>query len=327
MDPACLSGFIVPRVTCEGGTPATPRSGLYVEDLPGISCVALANVEPGKFLDAQTYIDEKMRFAGKLILEQIRMHLEPHVQERATKEAGFIGTYDETTLSGTAQKRGVRVRVEGGAMMIPCISRIWLKATTAVVGLKVYLKDGETITEYSVDIAANTETEVWLNYEAKNKTVDIYVEDADFIPYSGSTQGTTYFANCGHCGGHGRYFGIAGDGLLNGSATTALQGIRAEVVLLCSIEPVVCILFSRFKFALLYQWGVLALEEWIATPRTNYFAIHSKEWAIATLQKWNEVDLPKHMKLATEQLAGFLAKLDPDCLECGKGASYTHGHP
>lgn len=106
-----------------------------------------------------------------------------------------------------------------------------------------------------------------------------------------------------------------------------MYGIRPEVALLCSIDPVACVMLKRFRFAVLYQWGILVLEEWLASPRTNYFTIHSKEWAIGAIEQWNTVELPRYMKGPSEKLAHFVSNLDPDCLKCGSGAHYVTSHP
>lgn len=328
MDLLCLDGFITPRTVCAGETYVKPRSGLHIEDLPGFSCPALSAVEPGKFLDATVFTNEKMRIAGQMILDRMRNYLEPYVKERGPKEAGTIGTWSEDApLAGATTRRGVRVRVEGGPMVIPTVPRVWIKSSTTIADLVLKIKDGVTTTEQTVSVTADVETEVWLNYEGNAKTLDIYVEDVRFEPYTGSTEGTSYFASCSSCGGHGRYFGIAGGGLLGDTEVTALHGIRAEVVLLCSLDPVACVLLKRFRFAVLYQWGILVLEEWLATSRTNYFSIHSKDWARDTIDQWNTIELPRHMKTSAETLASFISQLDPDCLNCGTGASYTHGLP
>mgnify|MGYP006883585363 CR=1 FL=1 len=120
---------------------------------------------------------------------------------------------------------------------------------------------------------------------------------------------------------------IAGGGLKDGVESIKLQGMTAEAVTMCSIEPVACVLLHRFKFAVLYQWGILALEEWIASSRTNYFTIHSKDWAVASMEKWQEVDLKTHMKAPTKALASYVAQLDPSCLECGSGNNFAYARP
>lgn len=329
MELPCISGFITPKAVCPGGIYVRPKSGLHVEDLPGISTTALAAVEPGKYLDAQTFIDEKMKVAGMIIADRMRNHLEAYIEERGVREAGYIGTWSvpDVTLVGADVPRGVRVKADGGPMLVPTISRVYIKGLDAISDLVVKLKDGEKVTEFPVSIEAGIEKELYLNYDAEKRTVDIYIDDERFIPFSGSTEGTKYFSSCLTCGGHSRYLGIAGSALYDGAETDVLQGIRAEAVLLCSIEPVLCLLLSRFRWAMLYQWGILVLEEWLASPRTNYFTIHSKAWAADKVEQWNMIDLPRAMKSNIQSLASFISQLDPDCLTCGKGPGYANSHP
>lgn len=327
MELACMAGFITPRTVCAGGTYVKPKSGLHVEELPGISWAALAAVEPGKYLNAQTFIDEKLETAGKMIVDRIRATLSQYVEEAGPKEAGFIGTWSEDYLAGVATKVGVRVRTDGGAMLRSIISRVWIWSEDDIADLVVKVKDGPNECEWTVSVVGGEETEVWLNYQAKTVKVDVYVEDVRFKPRTGDAQGTAYFSNCTGCSSHGRYRGIAGGGLSGETESATLRGIKPEVVLICSIDPVVCILLKHFRFAVLWQFGCLVLQEWIASPRTNYFTIHSKEWAAATLEMWMTIELPRAMKDPTKYLAHFISQLDPGCLICGEGANYSHAHP
>lgn len=333
MNLACLDGFITFRVVCPGGTYVKPKSGLHVEDLPGFSTASLAAVEPGKYLNAQTFVNEKMRVSGEMLMDQIRNHLEQYSVEGGPKEAGVIGTWseDEETLDTTVDLQGVRVRVSGGQMMVVSVPRVWIRIGNDedVEDVTLYIRDGETVEERVVSLLGKgVENEIWLHYEAKGKQVDVYVEDERLVMYTGSTAGTKYFTTCSTCGGHARYKNIAGSGLEGKFAEVdALRGIRAEAVATCTIDGVACILLRKFRFAMLYQFGILALEEWLASPRTNYFTIHSKEWALDTLEKWSKFDLPRHMKTNIKTLAHYVSQLDPDCLDCGTGATYTNVHP
>lgn len=325
----CLTGFICARAACGSGLVSAPKSGLFVEDLPGISMESMAAVEPGKYVNVQTFIDEKMRTAGQMVSDRIRATLDEYVRARGPKEAGTVGTWDAegTTIASSVNPRGLRITFGGGAMSMGSVSRIWLRSSTAVTGLVVTLRDGPETRTYTVDLEADVETELWLNYEARTKSVDITVAEDDFTPVTGSTKGTRYFSTCSTCGQLGRYATISGTGLLNGASTDELQGMRAEVVMLCSIDPVLCILLKRYRFAVLYQWGVLVLQEWLASPRTNYFTIHSRDWAAGTVELWEKVELPRALKAQNSTLAHFVSQLDPECLTCGSGAHYGYSHP
>lgn len=322
----CLANWITFKYPCAGEEYVRPLSSLHWEDLPGFSTVSLAAVEPGKYLDAKTYAQEKLHTAGLMILDRLRNYLEPYVAERGPVESGHIGTFtDASPLAGDAAKRGVRIRVDGGAMLVPLISKVWLKSSTAISDLVVKVKDGTQILEFPCSVEADVETEVWIHYEARSKSVDVYIEDVRFTPHTGSTEGTSYFTSCNDCSGHARYLHLAGGGLLDDTEGTALQGMRAEVTLVCSLLPVACVLLKRFKWAVLFQAGILILQEWGATSRTNYFSIHSKEWAVNTMEEWNTIELPRAFKTHASTLASYVSQIDPECLNCGTGASYTHG--
>ncbi len=330
MNLSCLDQFFTFRVVCPGGTYVRPKSGLHIEDLPGFSTASLSAVEPGKYLNAQKFVDEKIRFSGELLIGSIKAHLEQYKIEGAPKEAGIIGTWDESVIAtGTIQEQGLRLKVGGGPMMVISVPRVWIRVENDIADLVLYIREGEVIHERTVTVKGNgVLNEIYLHFEsAAEKTVDIYVADERFLPYSGSTAGTTYFTTCSTCGGHSRYKFIAGGGLLGKNEVEKLRGIRAEVVALCSVVPVACLLLRRFRMALLYMVGVQILHEWLGSPRTNYFAIHSKEWAVSTMEKWEKEDVPRNMKLEIKTLASLVGQLDPGCLECGVGPNYGYAHP
>jgi hypothetical protein len=330
MNLPCIDGFIVPRTLCPGVPVATPKSGLYVEDLPGFSTVSLAAVEPGKYLTAQAFIDEKMRAAGQMILDQLRVHLGQYVQEAQPRESGTVGSFDTNTLAGAATKRGVQIRVDGGALTTPMVPRVWLKCEDDIADLVLKVSDGYTTIEHTISVVGGgVENEVWLNFEGRNKTVQVWVEDIRFKPFTGTAKGTKFFSSCTTCGHyyHSAYRFIAGGGWDGTTELTTLLGIRAEVVVMCSLEPIACILMKRFRWAVLYQFGALVLQEWLASSRVNYFSIHSKDWAAASLEKWESVDIPKHMKPHLKTLAAYVSQMDEHCIECGVGVVYAHSHP
>lgn len=323
----CIKNFITFQSVLPGETYVAPVSKLHVEALPGVYRKSLSQVEPGKYLNAQAFVDDKLNIAGMMIMDRMRNYLEPFVNEKGSKEAGTVGTFDDASpLSGTATKRGLRITVGGGAMVMPLLSRVWIKCDATIEGLEVKVKEGTKETTYTVDTIADTEVELWLHYEGRAKTLEVTIADTRFHPSTGSTAGTKYFSTCHTCNRAGLYKYITGTGLLGTNETTALQGIRAEVVTMCSLDPVACILLKRYRFAVLYQFGILLLQEWDASDRTNYFTLHSKEWAQAQAEQWNMIDLPRHMKTANDQLVHFIRNLDPDCLTCGTGPNFGSGH-
>lgn len=327
-DLPCIKNFITFATVCQGETLIRPLSGLNIEQLPGLYRKSLAQINPGKYLNAQAFLDEKVITAGDMVITRMRNYLEEFVVERGTREAGTVGTFNDTALGASASPRGVRVKLNpsAGALMLPLIPRVWIKSNTTKAGVTVKVKDGARIVEYPVDLVAGEEVELWLHFEAQTKQVDITIEDDDVDVYGGSTTGTTYFADCNTCSRVGLYKEISGSGLLASAETDELQGIKAEVITVCSIMQAACMLLGRYKWAVLYQVGILICDEWDASDRANYFTLHSKEWARAQSEKWNMIDLPRHMKTSNNQLLALVRNLDPKCLECGTGPTMSAGH-
>lgn len=325
----CLTNFIVPRSGCEGVARTKPVSGLYVEDLSGITMAALVGTDAGKYIDAQTYIDEKMRFAAELLMERVKLHLEKWMQDRGILEAGTLGRWanPSVSLAPVLLDRGLRIEATGGPMATLNVTRVWIASKVSVDNLQVVLTDGSKTETYTIDVQAEVPYELWLNYEAETRRVDVTITDDRFEPMSGTVVPMWTYSDCDTCPKGGLYKHLRGRGLYDGTETDVLQGVVGEAMVDCRLSAIGCLLMRRMRLPLLYQWGILVLEEWLASSRANYFTIHSKEWAAWQVEQWKTVDMPRLMKSSLEPLAAFIRGVDPGCFTCGSGAKYANTHP
>lgn len=321
----CAENFIVCRNACSGVDPVTPTSGLYADDLPGISTISLANIEPGKYASAAAMVQQKVAIAVKKVGDRVKEVLAQYLEENATVEAGEVGTFNSDVLAGTADARGLRIGLDGTQLMHLLIPRIYVKAA-ASGEFEVLLKDGPEERTFTVNCVANEVAMLDVHYLAKTKQVDITITDAAFKAVSGTTFNTRYFATCVACGRNCKYRHISGVGLLKGEEVDAVQGIGAQVVVTCAFERALCMLLQRLRWAVLYQFGVEVLDEWLATSRMNYMGIHGKEWAEAKRPEWmQEVEIK--LEQQAPHLATLIEKLSPECTRCGRGLSYGYALP
>ena len=85
-------------------------------------------------------------------------------------------------------------------------------------------------------------------------------------------------------------------------------------------------LLRRLRWAVLYQFGVEVLDEWLATSRMNYMGIHGKEWAAEKRPEWqNEVEVK--LEQQAPHLATLIEKLSPECTRCGRGLTLGYAVP
>lgn len=321
----CAENFIVCRNTCSGVDPVTPTSGLYADDLPGISTLSLANIEPGKYATAAAMVQEKVALAVKKVADRVKEVLAQYLEESATVEAGEVGTLNGDPIDASPNARGLRVSLDGTQLMHLLIPRLYVKAA-ASGEFEVLLKDGANERTYSVQCTANQVAMLDIHYLAQTKQVDITITDPLFQPVSGTTFDTRYFSTCVACGRPCKYRHIAGVGLLKDAEVDVAQGIGAQVVVTCAFDRALCMLLRRLRWAVLYQFGVEVLDEWLATSRMNYMGIHGKEWAAEKRPEWqNEVEVK--LEQQAPHLATLIEKLSPECTRCGRGLTLGYAVP
>ena len=324
----CHKDFIAFRTTCAGVGAVAPKSKLFFEDLPGISCAGLAAIEPGKYNSARVMAEEKLRVACEHVLSRAEEALEPYIKARIELEAGEIGSFiGGAYAAGSALQRGVRLKMEGGILMRMLIPAIFLQAEEAVADLEVLVIDGEEEHSFTTNIEAGELTVLDLHLEVKSKTVDVVIADDRFKPMVGSTSSTRYYtASCTKCTNTAKYQYLSGVGVSDGYEDEAAYGIAVQVIATCSIEPALCMMLQKLRWAVLYQWGVEVLEEHIATGRMNFLGIHGKEWAAEKLPEWQD-KVSEHLKSAAPGLRTFVTKLTPQCVSCGTGITMGYAHP
>lgn len=321
----CYTDFIVPRSTCNGPNPVQPKSRLYVDDLPGFSTIALANIEPGKYGTAAEMITEKLRVACERVMEDVGESVGEYVREKAPLEAGTIGEFG-TSTSSSANARGLRLKMDSGVGLLTkmLISRVWLKATADKEGVVVTVKDGLKTKTFTVDVLADKEVPLDIEYVAEQNQVDITITDEEVTVYEASTEDARYFASCASCTSGAAFKYMVGCGVDDDteSATTSF-GIRAEVQATCVFVAAQCLLLQEYRWAILYQFGIECLEEWTITGRMNFLGIHGKPWAEGKKVEW-AAKVADIINKKSHKTANFLARLSPRCVKCGTGTTYGH---
>jgi hypothetical protein len=319
----CLDNFIGIRAACQAGASA-PVSGLYIEDLPGISIKSLASVD-AKYASAQKLVSEKAIFAGKKVLEMAREVIRPRFHVETAIDEVIGGQFNEDTLATTTNERGLRIEKSFTQLTTTRIPFVYVKSNTTVNDVDILVKEGGTtkLTK-TVNLEAGVELCVDLNYETSALEVDIVIANNSVEPFSGSSRYTALKADCNSCGNGLSKF-VTVRGLDNGTTSNLLFGIRAEVIIVCHLDKGLCYLRNDLKLPILYQTGIEILKEWRASDRMNFLTIHSQDWVEDTLADW-EVEVDVLFKNRARGLANFLKSVDNNCFVCG-GLSYGTFRP
>lgn len=322
----CARGFIGIRAAC---SPTTPASGLYIEDLEGIDVPRIQDVNSGKWKDSEQAVEEKLLHAARLVLEEVRMGLEPIWIPELILETGIGGKFDASGFSTPgATPHGLRVRMVNNSIRVVRLNEIFLEFEDDFSEI-ITVTDGITTVTFNdaeeVIAPAGIRSRLEINFTSSTGIVEITYPGSGIRPRTGSTSETYLPRDCGHCGSSG-YEAFTVRGYSNGTETTELYGIAARISVECAIEKALCLVLHHLKMPILYRLGIELLKEWEASSRMNFMTIHSKDWAKEKRAEWEEITYPRLMNSLLPGVGVWLKRVDKNCLNCG-GLTYGYSHP
>jgi len=327
----CASGFIGIRQACASAGMSAPKSGLFIEDLEGISVKNLEGINGGKYDDAVDLVNRKTMHAARLVTEELRAYISPTFREELVLETGFGGKF-ETEEEYTALldlEYGLRASMINNNLRELRLEEIFLlfegdfskeiEISDGVATIKI--NEGGT----SVIAKAGEVTRIPVDFVSSNGQIDISYNGLGVSSRNGTTSSTQFLRSCSHCGSLG-FENFTVKGIAGESEDEELYGVRARFSIDCSMEKALCLSLSRLKMAILYRVGIEILKEWEASDRMNWLTIHSRDWALEKRAEWEEITYPNLMKTLSSGVAHFLKKVDKNCLNCG-GTTYGYTHP
>lgn len=309
----CLKDFILSRSCANQG--ALPKSGLWLEMLEGISIQNVAKVDDGKYDSAKAFIQEKIDFAGQLVLEDARAMLMDEFATSETKEAAKIGVlepelgyYDAEDLD-----RGIYIEKRYSPLGQIIVEKLTLLANTTIQGKTVTISDGIITKTFEVDLVAGMPYTFEVGFEGITDYLTIKWNTADIEAGASSIRKSITRGFCGYCGGSDAPLFIQG---INGSTRgMSSYGIQADIQLKCDLKKAFCQMLDDLKFAILYKVGILILKEWQASTRLNFLTIHSDEWLELKLPEWEELTYPAKLKNGLVNASTYLSKMDSRCFQ------------
>lgn len=319
---SCIDNFIGIQRGCEV---VVPVSGMYIEDLPGVSIKYLALAENGKYLSAKNMVTEKFRIAKDFMMAEMSGILINNsiVESIESIETPFFDT-DEIIAAG-AGNPGLNISKVQTALSNIYIPRFYFKSPDAVVDLDIIISDGVNPQTHTLSAAADEEVIIESQYSTNQNEVTITYDSAAVDVYSGSIN-TYYNYGCGGCcddcgSSFLRVRGIdqAGD------EQNSLYGIRADVQMFCDTEKMFCLTLKFNKSAFLYCVGELLMQEAATSDRLNFLAMSGKEMfekmAVQFGTQWRQL-----MANNADAIESYLLKVEKNCFDC-KGIQYAHNIP
>ncbi|MEX0596828.1 MAG: hypothetical protein WD512_10030, partial [Candidatus Paceibacterota bacterium] len=146
----------------------TPKSGKFLEDL-GITINKLSGISNEATLTGVKYGTQKINEAINFVL------------------ADVIPDYTGVPVAGSLNDIGINIVDYVGSVKITSLckdAKIRLDKIKANcqnnIDTILYIKDGSVITE----IEFNTADEIYPIYKAKNKEIELYIKDVNYLPYN-----------------------------------------------------------------------------------------------------------------------------------------------
>lgn len=322
----CIENSIGVRALYEAGKTEASKTGLYIEDLEGITLDRIAAIEMGKTHTAAELVPQLLRRAAMLLMEDVRVKLMPFIRDEFALEHASFGEFQDPPelLGSLVGTNGLRVNIHGGQFSKLYISKVYI-CVEAAGEQTVTLTSGSQVKEVTFTAVANEEVEVLVDFIAEKSTVDITI-DGTLQPHGGELKNCDVVKHCNTCSSKSGYYFFTAFGLNNGNQVNSLVGVRAECDLLCDIDSVLCFTIPRLKVPLLYKLGIELLKEWQASDRLNWLTLHSDEWVDAKRDEWEQVTYNQYLGQAMAGMARYLQQIDSNCFQCG-GFHHAHVHP
>lgn len=331
---ACLDNYILVRGSCNGATPST---GLYIDDLPGITLSKAAHTTE----DFSRGSDLLLRCVDQAIVrvrEKLVSELLGTVLFNQTLSTGVYGKFadyinDSTKyLPVTPVNRGLRFELDECCRINQIhVKRVRILVNSTVTNGTLTITDGVTANTYTFSAVPMVPVYVETNFNAHTDLVEITLDNAS-ISVNNST--LSYTGTCGFCDndctgqpGCKCNAGLSIWGWDGTQKTGHTYGLSAVVHTVCSEERFFCEIsnLGSIPLSVWYESGIVFLEHLINTQRTNVYTNYSQDDAKIIREDWMAMVDEKITKIV-KQLPKYLMQVCPDCLECNS-SRWEHQMP
>ena len=309
----CLKDFILSKGLCNE---QESKSGLYIEQLEGISIKNIAAIEDGKYDSAKALIQEKVEFAGNLVFNEARKFLDAKVIGNETMASASVGVIRKSGLNyydEEAGNRGISIckrRTPLSKIKIDTVSGI---SNTTATGVVITIEDSETKKTFTTDMVAGERFYIDVDYTSDNDKVLIYWDTTNIEAAVTWLEGSHYNYGCGHCMNNDPFLHIRGYN--DGKDSQGTFGLTANIRLICDLDLALCRLSKDLAYPILYKAGILILQEWLASTEVNFLTVHSQDWAENKIKEWEQIDYKTTFKVASKKITDYITSLDRHCFQ------------
>ncbi len=268
----CLYELIGVKKAC---TDIEPITGLYINDLPGMSLKLADAAANSEKVNGIKLIQDRIEFAEKYLSNDIRNFMQDRFVINSILEQTTVGIYkeDNNVIASSNKLRGIKIIVREYPYLNINISRIGLRLSTTVdTNVLIYdLYKNELL--YTLPISAVADQITYINVNKKIPTnkqrrslficIDANVSDQyDASLYNSST-------GCMSCN-QSQYLSYPTSGTLDAAlsktesnfvSSNSTGGLTIDYTIECDLDNYICSLGTTLAWPLLYKTGHLIMQE------------------------------------------------------------------
>lgn len=323
----CLSNYIGLRGYCSD---TTPESGLYVNDLPGISIKMMSNISNDEQKNYSGVWDEIYTRALNELETDVLIRGQKYFKTTEVADNSNTGYYDDpySTSVSTVEFKGTTIEVDARTSRYLSIylNSVQLYLPSAVNGsVFIYnLMNGELL-----DTITFTGT-IGINTVEVNKSYITYGQDTKiFVCYNsdlvGNSIDVTSVDDAKYAITRGAKISTA-TSVLKDNLTFAgnSYGIIANYNLRCDINEFICSSKDAFKFAFLWKLGEMIMFERMTSDRMNKYTMTKTPLQLQDLKgHYND----KYDEIMSAVMDNLEANADNVCFSCRKKRNYKFNLP
>lgn len=280
------TNYIGIRGECDG---ETPTSGLYINDLPGVTLKLAASLATEESIQGITVLRRYEQQAIQSVWVDVQSKLETVVvgQVIETRQIG-LHRNDLTTIQYLplqAANVGLLInKSDCDPYTNLQINYVDIRSNSTVANKVLTLTDGSIVKTFTYDSVAGLVQRIYIGYEAVTGSVLLTVDASDLLLEDMSIGNGCSCSNSCKCSEYGCLLVYGWNGA---ERAYNANGMTVNASCVCSGSQILCSLKGALGILVQMKIGILLMMDLLTSKRSNYYVQNSKEDAQNLLLFWN----------------------------------------
>lgn len=292
-----------------------PLSGLYINDIEGISLKTLSAVTNSEHESGYQFAKDIINRAVRIVVEDFKQFIFPQYNFNSVVASTETGHFDSPFEynSKSATSRGVCITRGHTKLGRIFISKVDVLVQDSGV-IDLMIEDGNDIIHYTVNATANVIETIFPEYQCQHDEVYIYFDQTNFRTSKGDLHHSNLHLGCRSCSGNWRTH-IYSRGYNGVSCDSNMYGINTVASLRCDETELICAVIDRMYYLMWIKSGIEFYKERLISGRLNPIVMFSREIAEAAISRL-EQDYDVKYKIFCKSIQKYLSQFKDICLTC-----------